>query len=297
VPAPGPIVDANVHLWDQRRNPVFWLADRTLVRDLLGDYDALPDVYTLADCERETAGFDVRGIVWSDAGAADPVAAAAWVSAQDEGRGLVSGIVSLGDPTADGFGALVDRLRRIPLVRSVRVRLAAGLVQASRYRAPPLERPAALEQLALLAEHDLVATVKATSDQLGAVARLAGELPQLRIVLDHFGWPTDLGDGGRRAHLARLAALAARPNVATRIDAIGTIFGAWTADRVRPWLLAVVRLFGPDRCMLGSDLPIERLRSGFEPLYRAYDEIFAEHTLHDREMLLRGTAERWYGAA
>lgn len=37
------------------------------------------DVYTLGDSERETAGFDVRGIVWSAAGAADPVAAAEWV--------------------------------------------------------------------------------------------------------------------------------------------------------------------------------------------------------------------------
>ena len=31
------LVDANVHLWDQRDNPVFRLTDRTLVRDLLGD--------------------------------------------------------------------------------------------------------------------------------------------------------------------------------------------------------------------------------------------------------------------
>jgi hypothetical protein len=74
----------------------------------------------------------VRGIVWSDARAADPVAAAEWVGRQDEQRGLVTGIVSLGDCAADGFGDFVDRLRKIPLVRSVRVRLAAGLVQGRR---------------------------------------------------------------------------------------------------------------------------------------------------------------------
>jgi predicted TIM-barrel fold metal-dependent hydrolase len=84
--------------------------------------------------------------------------------------------------------------------------------------------------------------------------------------------------------------------VATRLDAVGTIFGPWTTEQVRPWLLAVVALFGADRCMLGSDLPIERLRSGFEPLYRAYDEIFAGHPPRDREILLRTAAEQWYGA-
>jgi predicted TIM-barrel fold metal-dependent hydrolase len=89
--------------------------------------------------------------------------------------------------------------------------------------------------------------------------------------------------------------LAASPKVATRLDAVGTTFGGWTTEQVRPWLLAVVALFGPDRCMLGFDLPIE-LRSGFEPLYRAYDEIFAGQPPRDREMLLRATAEQWYGA-
>jgi predicted TIM-barrel fold metal-dependent hydrolase len=85
--------------------------------------------------------------------------------------------------------------------------------------------------------------------------------------------------------------------VATRLDAIGTIFGAWTTAQVRPWLLGIADLFGSDRCMLGSDLPIERLRSGFEPLYRAYDEIFAEHTPRDRARLLADTAQRWYRGA
>jgi predicted TIM-barrel fold metal-dependent hydrolase len=291
----GSIVDCNVHLWDQRDNPLFWLTDRTLVRDLIGNYDSLPDVYTLGDYERETAGFDVRGIVWSDAGAADPVAAAEWVSRQHEKRGLVAGIVSLGDPADAGFGDLVERLRRIPLVRSIRVRVAAGLVRGTQNESTLLEQPAVMEHFALMARHGLVATIEAASDQLGVVTRLARELPHLKIVVDHFGWPTDLSDPGRRIHLDRLAELTARPNVATRLDAIGTIFGAWTAERVRPWLLATVALFGPDRCMLGSDLPIERLRSGFERLYRAYDEIFVGHTPLDREMLLRATAEQWYG--
>jgi predicted TIM-barrel fold metal-dependent hydrolase len=292
VPALGPIVDCNVHLWDQRRNDIFWLTDRTLLRDMMGDYDSLPDRYLPADYRADTAGLDVRGIVWSDAGAADPVATAEWVTEQDDG--LVTAIVSLGDPADACFGELLDRLGEIPLVRSVRVRLAAGLAEDGD-GSELVAQPAALEHLARMARDDLVVTVEANGDQVGQVARLARELPQLRIVLDHYGWPTDLSDEGRRIHLDRLAEVAAQPNVATRIDALGTIFGWWTTEQVRPWLLGVVAQFGPDRCMLGADLPIERLRYGFAALYRAYDEIFAEHSDRDREQLLSGTAQRWYG--
>ena len=297
----GPIVDSNVHLWDNARNPVFWLTDRSLVRDLIGNYDSLPDVYTLQDYERETAAFDVRGVVWSDAGAADPVAAAEWVWEQDEVRGLVTGMVSLGDPADEGFGDLVDRLGRIPLVTSVRVRLASGLVQSDpnregRSEVPFLERPVVVDHFRLMADRNLVATIEAESDQLSPVAQLAEDLPHLRIVLDHFGWPTDLSDEGRETHLGRLDQLAAHPNVATRLGAAGTIFGPWHTEDLRSWLVPVTAMFGAERCMLGSDLPIERLRSTFARLFEAYDEIFADQSPHEREQLFGGTAQRWYGA-
>jgi predicted TIM-barrel fold metal-dependent hydrolase len=300
MPTTGPIVDANVHLWDNALNPVFWLEDRTLVRDLLGDYDSLPDGYTLRNYEEETASLDVRGIVWSDAGAADPVAAAEWVSGQDEGRGLVTGLVSLGDPSAAGFAELLDRLAENPLVHSVRVRLATSVAAANndastRAEVPFLDRPDVMDNFRLMASRDLVATIEANSDQLAPVARLAEDLPDLRIVVDHFGWPTDLTDHGRDVHVERLTELAAHSNVATRLDALGTIFRAWSTEQVRPWLLPVVDLFGADRCMIGSDLPIERLRSTFGGLYQAYDEIFAEHPAGDRLELFGGTAEAWYG--
>src|SRR5689334_7147884 len=98
----GPVVDSNVHLWEQRRNPVFWLADGTMVGDMLGNYDILPDTYTLADYNAAPTPFDVRGVVWSDAGAADPVAAAEQVAEQNP-DGQVVGLVALGDPADRGF--------------------------------------------------------------------------------------------------------------------------------------------------------------------------------------------------
>jgi predicted TIM-barrel fold metal-dependent hydrolase len=74
----GTMVDANVHLWDQATSPVFWLSDRTMLEDLLGDYRSLPDRYTLGDYVRATAPFDIGRVIWSDPGTADPVAAIDW---------------------------------------------------------------------------------------------------------------------------------------------------------------------------------------------------------------------------
>jgi predicted TIM-barrel fold metal-dependent hydrolase len=284
----GPIVDCNVHLWDQRENPVFWLSDRTLVRDMLGDYDSLPDGYSLADYRRETGGHDVRGVIWSDAGAADPLAAADWVSRQQDGAPPVIAMVTLGDPASAAFAGLVENCRQRPLIRSIRMRLVAGLSGPAAVGGDLLDDPLVRDNLALIASSGLVATVEATSSQLEIVTRLAAEFPALNIVIDHFGWPSP-GPGGDD-----LTSLAAAGNVATRIDAIGTLFGDWTLPQIRPWLLEVTGLFSPQRCMLGSDLPIENLRSGFGPLYAAYADIFSGFSGEERAMLFHGTAERWY---
>jgi predicted TIM-barrel fold metal-dependent hydrolase len=290
----GPVIDSNVHLWDQGRNPVFWLEDRTMLRDMIGDYDSLPDAYALADYDGATAGFDVRGVVWSDAGASDPVAAAEWVTAQNTG-GRVIGLVALGDPTDPGFERLVLALRANALVTSVRVRLVPAFRPGA--PAPPADADDQLiDSLELLADQGLVATIEAGPSEIGRVADLARRFPRLSVVLDHFGWPEDLSAAGRRAHLALLQRAADEPNVATRIDAIGTIFRAWDTDTLRPWLHGVVEAFGAERCMLGSDLPIETLRSSFGDLYAAYDAIFDAYSTDDRRLLFGDTARRLYGS-
>jgi predicted TIM-barrel fold metal-dependent hydrolase len=157
----GPIVDGNVHLWDQRDNPVFWLSDRSLLRDMLGDYDSLPDRYTLSDYRRETAGFDVRGVVWSDAVAADPLAAADWVSRQD-GTPPVIAMVSLGDPMSAAFADLARRCQQRPLIRSIRMRLVPGL-SGRAAGGDVLENQLVRDNLALLARSGLVTTVESRS--------------------------------------------------------------------------------------------------------------------------------------
>jgi Amidohydrolase len=126
-------------------------------------------------------------VIWSDAGAADPVAAADWVSRLD-GTPPVIATVSLGDPTSAAFADLVERCRQRPLIRSIRMRLVAGL-SGRAAGGDVLDNQRVRDNLTLLDRGGLVATVEATSSQLGIVTRLAAEFPALKIVIDHLGWP------------------------------------------------------------------------------------------------------------
>lgn len=147
----GPIVDCNVHLWSQRHNPLFWLTDRTLVRDLIGNYDSLPTCTRSATPSARRRGSTCAGSCGQPPAQRIPSRRRNGCGDSTEQLGLVTGITSLGDPTAYGFGDLVDRLRRIRVVRSVRVRLATGLVQGAQHELTLLEQPAVIERLTLMA--------------------------------------------------------------------------------------------------------------------------------------------------
>jgi predicted TIM-barrel fold metal-dependent hydrolase len=63
---------------------------------------------------------------------------------------------------------------------------------------------------------------------------------------------------------------------------------------VAPVVSELIELFGPKRCMIGSNFPVEKLAGGFTPLY---DLVLA--TLHglsgdERTEVLSGTARRFY---
>ena len=73
------------------------------------------------------------------------------------------------------------------------------------------------------------------------------------------------------------------------------IFGLdWTVPQVRPWVSATIGLFGPERCMFASHMPIAALSRGIGDLYKAYEEIVEGFTSSERRRLFHDTAASTY---
>jgi len=68
----------------------------------------------------------------------------------------------------------------------------------------------------------------------------------------------------------------------------------WHQEQIAPWVLSVIEMFGPARCMFGSHMPIDGLSWGFERLYDAYQEIVARFSQAERDNIFRGTAAAWF---
>jgi predicted TIM-barrel fold metal-dependent hydrolase len=113
----------------------------------------------------------------------------------------------------------------------------------------------------------------------------------------HCGMPEDQSDRGTAAWRRGLARLAERPNMHVKLSGLGTFIRRNDADHVGRIIRETVGLFGAERCVFGSNFPIEKLWCSYGELIHSYRTAIAELPGAARASIMRTTAERLYRLA
>lgn len=151
--------------------------------------------------------------------------------------------------------------------------------------------------------------------QLDQLLGLARAVPQTTIILDHLGGPAGIGPYGGAGHESAMAdwrasmtEVATCDNVVLKVGGIGmdnyygTGFGQWpeppsSDDVVEVWSDRVrfcIDTFGPHRCMLESNFPVDRQTLTYTVLWNALQKMVADYSEDEQEQLFSGTATRVY---
>ncbi|WP_028218687.1 amidohydrolase family protein [Paraburkholderia oxyphila] len=294
-----PILDCHQHFYDARRfhYPVF--AQRSDgFEALVGDYAALPRSYLPDDYARDTYGLNVAGTVWAEFMSTDPVGEALWAQERATVARRPNGIIALVDFLGADLTATLDVYASADRIRCVRQHLGWHSTNPLlRYAAGPdvMSDHAWRRGIECLRGRNLVCEIELFASQLHDLASLASAFPDQQFVLPVMGWPVDLTSAGEAAWQHGMTAVAACPNVAVKIFGLECIFGIhWTVDQVRAWILKAIEIFGPERCMFASHMPICTLACSFAQLYRAYFRIVEDFSVAERKLLFHDAAAKIY---
>ena len=69
----------------------------------------------------------------------------------------------------------------------------------------------------------------------------------------------------------------------------------WKPEHLRPYIAHVMRIFGPDRLMFGSDWPVCMLAGSWKEVLAAFTQAIGPQPIEVREKLLGETAAKFYG--
>ena len=294
----GPIVDPHMHLWDLDRHYYAWLQDTPLPNNPAGDMTPIAyKSYRLDDYLADAKGWNVVEVVHVECGLPpkDQLSETDWLQSIADQRGVIGGIVAganLDDPSVEAMLAAHAARRNV-----------RGIRQIVNWHEDPAKTYGPTDKLldarwregfALLAKYGLSFDLQLYPSQMAVAAELADAHPDIPLIVNHAGMPTDRDDAGLAAWRDGLAALAERPNVSCKISGLAMIDRAWTVESLRPFVLRVIETFGVGRCMFASNFPVEKVHGSFGAFYAAYDAITAGFSDEERESLFAGAARRIY---
>jgi len=294
----GPIIDPHMHLWDLDRHYYSWLQDTPLPNNPAGDMSPIAyRSYGLDDYLADTAGWNVVQTVHVECGLPpeDQLSETDWLQGLAETRGVIGGIVAGANLDDPGVEPLLEAHAARTHVRGVRQIVNWHKDPAKTYGPTDLLLSDAWRAgYALLAKYGLSFDLQLYPSQMASAAELAAAQPDIPVIVNHAGMPTDRDEVGLAAWRQGLALLAERPNVSCKISGLAMIDRAWTVDSLRPFVLRVIETFGPSRCMFASNFPVEKVHGSFGDFYAAYDAITADFGPAERDLMFAGTASRIY---
>lgn len=292
------IVDGHVHLWDLSRDRYGWLQDVPLPNNPAGDMSPIANRnYLLGDYLADTAGWRVDKIVHVEAG--QPVgrqlAETDWLQAMADGAGYPQAIVAGADLLDPDLDALLEAHAARANVRGVRQIVCWHADPLKTYTDRDLLRdPQWVEGFAKLARHGLSFDLQLYPSQMATAAIIAARNPDVPMIVNHAGLPTDRDDAGMARWRTGLRLLAAQPQVSIKISGLGITDRAWTPESLRPIVLECIDAFGTERAMFASDFPVESVHGSFDAFYSAFDAITADFSADERDRLFAANAEAIY---
>jgi predicted TIM-barrel fold metal-dependent hydrolase len=290
-----PIIDTHVHFWNMR-NPDPGLAwvwlDKDADHPVLGNIDAIKMLsYNIDNLWAEARFADVSAFVHVQAaiGSDDPVKETIWITRMRESSPVPFTIIADAELGTDDAMRQLDMHGESPYFVGVRDFRSEPML-ASGEIIPRFE-----ESLTVMAERNLVFDLDCEWPNMSAARDLALRHPDLTVVLQHIGFPRRRDNEYFTHWVEGMRTLAEAPNVTCKISGLAMTDPLFTADSLRPWIDTPLEIFGPDRCVLGSNWPVDRLYSSYDVIMDIYrdrvSELFAPE---DQRKVLSENAARIY---
>ncbi len=296
-----PVVDAHQHFWDLSLGKHPWLCSEPMRPFRYGAYTALRRSYLPADYRRDSARQNVVATVYVETewDPQDPTGEVRWVEQTAAAAGLPSAVVAQAWLDRPDAAETLAEHARSPLVRGVRHKPASAATPAGVAPGAPgsMGDPAWRAGFALLSRHGFSFDLQTPYWHLAEAAELARAFPATTIILNHAGLPADRSAAGLAAWKRAMAVAAARPNLRVKVSGIGVPGRPWRAEENSAVVLAIIELFGVERCMFGSNFPVDSLVADFDTIFDGFRSITGGFSAGDRRALFHDNAVAVYRIA
>lgn len=290
------IIDSHHHLW--RLSDLPWL-NGPIVNRIFGPYQPIQRDYLASEFIDEASRNGVEKSVyvqvnWPLERSVDEVA---WVQSVADETGWPHAIVGSANMFDDSCpDVFAQQLDIAPLMRGIRLQMHWHENELYRFASGPNEMadPVFRRNLGVLAGLGWHFELQVFGSQMADAERLVRDFPELTFVLLHAGMLEDDDPETVERWRAGMQSLAKHENVIAKLSGLGTFVRRVDDELIGRIVRECIDLFGAERCMWGSNFPVEKLWTDYGTLLRSYQQVLDEYDQQTRDAVFGQTAGRVY---
>ena len=164
---------------------------------------------------------------------------------------FIKGIVGWVDLRSENIEKVLEKYSKQNIVKGFR-----HVVQAESDH-NFLLRPSFLRGISSLEKYNFTYDILVFPHQLGAVLEFVKQFPKQKFVIDHIAKPY-IKDGFYEGWASQMTSISKQENVYCKMSGMITEadYNTWTSEQLNPYMDLILKDFGPDRIMFGSDWPV-----------------------------------------
>ena len=288
------IFDAHHHFWDLCHCHYPWLMAKGVKR-FFGDPAPIQRNYLVEDLINDAAEFELVGSTHIQVGVAEEDAVKETVWLQGLGN-LPSAIVAFEDLSSADLARQLDAHGEANRLRGFRQIIGRHPSEDQQTKSGDLlHNPAFEAGLKELSKRQLSFDLQLIAGQYDDAITLLDRVEGLRVAVCHFGSPWDQSKDAFDSWKKAMTRLAALPGVHLKFSGFGMFKPEWTVSDIEPYVTAGLELFGAERCMAGSNFPVDKLYGGYGRIWQALEVLLGPGD--DLAQVTRTTAMTFYAVA
>jgi len=272
-------VDAHQHFWQIGRYDYVWMGPELgVLRNDFGQGELKPNL--------ERHGLNCSVLVQTISSFDET----RWFMELAREHDFIGGVVGWVDLQSPQVGRTLDELRELPGLVGIRHQVHDELDDGW------LVRDDVCNGLGELARRGIAYDLLIRPQHLAVSLEVARRFGDLTFVIDHIAKPA-IAKGQWDDWANGIKKLARCPNVSCKLSGMITEadWDNWTAADIQPYVEHVIEVFGPERCMFGSDWPVCLLAGTYERVYAALEKCVDALSSCEQAEVFGNTAARAYG--
>lgn len=155
--------------------------------------------------------------------------------------------------------------------------------------------PAFIAGISRLKDFDFSYDILVYSRQLPEVCQLLKQLPEMRLIIDHFAKP-DIKAGEFKSWKKHMKMLSTYPHLYIKLSGLVTEgdWKNWKLTDFQPYIETVLELFGPKRTLFGSDWPVCLVAASYEQVLEIVNQYIEKLSMEEQAYIMGLNAQHFY---